>query len=112
MTAAYGYDAASQLLSISYASGSTSLGNLTYGYDLAGRVVARGGSLFQSVPPGVVSGATYNAANRLTQRVAGGVTINPVWDANGSLTSDGGNSGHLGRAQPVERNPRAGELHV
>jgi YD repeat-containing protein len=92
VTAAYAYDAARELLSISYAAGGTLLGNLTYGYDLAGRVVARGGLLFQSVPPGSVSGATYNVANRLTQRVAGGVTINPVWAANGSQTSDGVNS--------------------
>jgi hypothetical protein len=62
---------------------------LTYGYDLAGRVDARGGSLFQSVLPGAVSTASYNLGNRLTSRSAAGVTASPVWDANGNLTSDG-----------------------
>ena len=39
-----------------------------------------------------LTSASYNAANRLTQRVANGVTISPTWDANGSLTNDGTNA--------------------
>lgn len=48
-----------------------------------------GGTLFQSVLPAAVTSATYNLANRMTARTAAGVTINPTWDANGSLTGDG-----------------------
>ena len=65
------------------------LGTLTYGYDAAGRIVARGGTLFQSVLPQAVTSATYDLGNRLTQRIASGITTTPSWDANGSLTSDG-----------------------
>jgi YD repeat-containing protein len=36
-TMSYGYDAASQLSAINYQLGNTTLGNLTYSYDLAGR---------------------------------------------------------------------------
>ncbi len=42
----------------------------------------------------------------------GRATINPEWDANGSLTSDGVNSGHVGRAQPVERDRRGREFFL
>src|SRR5262249_31644798 len=67
----------------------TTLGTVTYGYDLAGRVVARGGTLFQSVLPAAVTSASYDLANRLTSRTAAGVTASPTWDANGNVTSDG-----------------------
>lgn len=89
ITASYTWDAASQLVGITYANGTTTLGDLTYGYDLAGHVVARGGSLFQSVLPAAVTSATYDLANRLTARTAAGVTATPTWDANGNLVSDG-----------------------
>jgi RHS repeat-associated protein len=89
ITASYGYDAASQLTAITYASGATTLGTLTYGYDLAGRVNARGGSLFQSLLPAAVTSVSYDLANRLTSRTASGVTVTPSWDANGNLANDG-----------------------
>ena len=89
VTAAYVYDTASQLTSITYMSGATTLGTLTYTYDAAGHVSSRGSTLFQSVLPAAVTSATYNLANRLTARTAAGVTASPVWDTNGSLTSDG-----------------------
>jgi RHS repeat-associated protein len=89
VTAAYTWDAASHLTGITYSNGSTTLGDLTYGYDLAGRVSARGGSLFQSVLPAAVTSATYNLANRLTARTTAGVTASPSWDANGNLSNDG-----------------------
>jgi YD repeat-containing protein len=89
IAATYTWDAASQLTGITYASGTTTLGTVTYGYDLAGRVVARGGTLFQSVLPAAVTSASYDLANRLTARTAAGVTTTPTWDANGNLTSDG-----------------------
>jgi hypothetical protein len=47
---------------------------LTYTYDLAGRVAARGGTLFQSLLPAAVTSASYDLANRLTARTAAGVT--------------------------------------
>jgi RHS repeat-associated protein len=89
---AYSYDTANELTGITYSSGTTTLGTLTYGYDLAGRITSRGGTLFQSVLPPALTSATYNAANRLTARVAAGATISPTWDANGSLASDGTNT--------------------
>lgn len=87
--ATYTWDAASQLSGITYTNGSTTLGTLTYGYDLAGQIVLRGGSLFQSVLPASVTSASYDLANRLSSRTAAGVTSTPAFDANGGLTSDG-----------------------
>jgi YD repeat-containing protein len=89
ISAAYSWDAASQLSGITYTSGTTTLGALTYGYNLAGRVTSRDGTLFQSVLPAAVTSATYNLANWLTARTAAGVTASPIWDTNGNLTSDG-----------------------
>ncbi|WP_427308981.1 RHS repeat-associated core domain-containing protein [Cupriavidus sp. H39] len=82
----YSYDIADQLTGISYANGGTSLGNLTYAYDAAGRRIQMGGSLASMVLPAAMSGATYDAANRLTSWA--GATL--TYDANGNLTSDGG----------------------
>ena len=48
----------------------------------------RGGTLFKTVLP-PASTATYDMANRMTQRTSAGVTINPAWDAAGELMSDG-----------------------
>jgi RHS repeat-associated protein len=89
VSAAYTWDAASQLTAITYSSGATALGSLTYGYDLAGYVNTRGGSLFTSALPAPVTSASYNLGNRLTSRTAAGVTISPTWDLNGNLTNDG-----------------------
>ena len=47
--------------------------------------------MFVTGLPQPVTRATYDPANRLIQRVANGVTVNPTWDANGNLTSDGVN---------------------
>ena len=87
--ASYGYDSASEMTSVAYANGATTLGTLGYGYDAASRVSARSGSLFASALPNAVTSSAYDSANRLTSRVASGVTQQPVWDANGSLASDG-----------------------
>lgn len=89
IAASYAWDVAGQLTGITYASGSTTLGTLTYGYDLAGRIASRGGTLFQALLPAAVTSASYDAANRLTTRTASGVTAQPSFDANGNLTSDG-----------------------
>lgn len=84
----YGYDAASQLTGITYKNGATVLGNLTYSYDQSGRRTKLGGSLARTGLPQPLSSATYNAANRVTQR--GSATL--AYDANGNLTSDGINT--------------------
>ena len=85
----YAYDAASRLTGVSYARGGTSVGSLSYGTDAAGRIVARGGSLFQSVPPAAVTSASYDAANRLTHWITAGGGVTPSYDANGNMTHDG-----------------------
>ena len=85
---AYGYDSASQLTSLTYTSGQTQLGDLSYGYDLAGRVTTVGGSWARTGLPAAVSTATYDAANQLTQWG----TASLSYDANGNLTGDGTNT--------------------
>ncbi len=88
ITATYAWDAASQLTGITYrrADGSV-LGDLTYGYDLAGRRTKAGGSLAKVDLPQAVSDAQYNGANQLTRW--GGKTF--AYDLNGNLASDGVN---------------------
>src|SRR5713226_777865 len=84
----YGYDAASQLTSITYKNGSTTIGNLTYAYDLAGRRTGVGGSYARTGTPQAASPATYNVNNQLTQWKGASLT----YDANGNLTGDGTNT--------------------
>nr|WKF59728.1 tRNA(Glu)-specific nuclease WapA [Paraburkholderia busanensis] len=86
--ATYTWDAASQLTGITFrrADGSL-LGDLTYGYDLAGRRTTMGGSLAKVNLPQAVSDAQYNAANQLTRWA--GRTLS--YDLNGKLVSDGVN---------------------
>ena len=88
ITADYSWDAASQLTGITYkrADGSV-LGDLAYGYDLAGRRTKASGSLAKVDLPAAVSDAQYNAANQLTGWA--GKTL--TYDLNGSLASDGVN---------------------
>jgi RHS repeat-associated protein len=80
----YGYDDASQLTSLSYQKASTTIGNLTYSYDVAGRRTSMGGSLAQVNLPAAITSTTYDAANRLT---AWG-THALAYDDNGVLSSD------------------------
>ena len=84
----YGYDGASRVTSLSYSLGPASLGNLTYTYDADGRRTNAGGSLASMNLPSVLSSATYNANNQLTQWGAVGLS----YDLNGNMTSDGSNS--------------------
>src|SRR5712664_2432649 len=84
----YSYDAASQLTGITYKNGSTTLGNLTYAYDLAGRRTGVGGSYARTGTPQAAPSATYNVNNQLTQWKGASLT----YDANGNLTSDGTNT--------------------
>src|SRR5438128_1254703 len=80
----YGYDVASHLISITFTHGGTTLGDLTYEYDVLGHRTSVGGSLAATGLPSSVSSATYDAANRLT---AWG-SISLTYDLNGNLTSD------------------------
>jgi len=88
IAAIYAWDAASQLTGITYkrADGSV-LGDLTYGYDLAGRRIKAGGSLAKVSLPQAVGDAQYNAANQLTRWA--GKTFS--YDLNGNVVSDGTN---------------------
>ena len=84
----YGYDNASQLTGLTYKNGSTTLGNLTYSYDLAGRRINTGGSYARTGTPQAAPSASYNVNNQLTNWK--GATLQ--YDANGNLTSDGTNT--------------------
>lgn len=88
VTMTYGYDGASQLTGINYALGGTTLGNLTYAYDLAGRRTTVGGSFARSNVPAALASASYNANNQMTQFGAAAL----AYDLNGNLTSDGTNT--------------------
>ena len=82
------YDIAGQLSSLTYAKGSTTLGNLVYTYDAAGRVNSVTGTLAAVSLPAPETGETYDAANRLT--AVGSTTY--TYDNAGNLTSDGATS--------------------
>ncbi len=84
----YGHDAASRATSIEYKKSGISLGDLTYGYDAAGRRIKVGGSFARTSLPQAVASLPYNAANRLTKRAAKTLT----YDANGNLINDGVNN--------------------
>jgi RHS repeat-associated protein len=85
IVAEYGFDAASQLTALTYKNGSTVIGDLTYTYDQTGQRTKVGGSLARTGLPQPLASATYNGANRLTQRDSMTLT----YDANGNLTNDG-----------------------
>lgn len=85
---AYSYDAASQLTGLTYTVGTTTMGNLTYSNDNAGRRTSVGGSFARTGLPLAVASATYDAANELTKWG----TASPTYDANGNLTNDGLNT--------------------
>ncbi|HZN06928.1 MAG TPA: RHS repeat-associated core domain-containing protein [Pyrinomonadaceae bacterium] len=87
-TTDYDYDLSGRLTGITYKLGSTVLGDLTYQYDAAGRRTVTGGTFARTNLPQPFASATYNDANRLTQKGAATFT----YDANGNLTSDGTNT--------------------
>jgi RHS repeat-associated protein len=82
---AYGYDGANQLDSITYTRGSTTLGNLAYAYDPAGRTSRISGTYARADVPAAYGPATYDNANQLTTLA----TTPRTYDADGNLTSDG-----------------------
>jgi RHS repeat-associated protein len=81
----YGYDNDSRINSMSYQVGTTSVGNLTYQYDAAGRRTQLGGSLAATGFPQAISSAVYDVSNELTNW--NGTTIG--YDANGNIQNDG-----------------------
>jgi RHS repeat-associated protein len=85
IVATYGYDAANQLTSLVYANGATTLGDLGYTYDLAGNRTAVTGSWARTSLPEALSGATYDAANRILTWAGQAYS----YDLNGNLASDG-----------------------
>jgi RHS repeat-associated protein len=82
----YGYDDASQVVSLTYKKADgTSIGDLTYAYDGAGRRTRTAGSLSATNLPNTITSATYDANNRLT--AWNGVPF--TYDDNGNLLNDG-----------------------
>jgi RHS repeat-associated protein len=81
----YTYDAAGQLTGITYRQGTTTLGDLTYAYDNAGRRISVGGGFARTDLPVTIATTSHNANNQLTQWGAPTLT----YDFNGNLTGDG-----------------------
>ena len=86
--ATYSYDIGSHLTGVTFANGGTTLGSLSYAYDLVGRRTAVGGSFARTGLPSPVSSSAYNANNELTTWG----TANLFYDSNGNMTSDGTHS--------------------
>jgi YD repeat-containing protein len=89
ISVAYTYDNNSRLTTLTYQNAATILGNLTYGYDQAGRVTQVGGSYARTNLPAPLTAATYDVANRLT---SWGGNSSYAYDANGNMTGDGVNT--------------------
>ncbi|ATO85126.1 Teneurin-3 [Actinoplanes sp. SE50] len=85
VTTSYAYDTTGQATAVDYRRGTATLGGITYRYDTAGRRQGVDGSLTQVDLPPAVTGATYDAADRLTRW--GNAAL--AYDSNGNLTSDG-----------------------
>ena len=82
----YSFDAANELTGLAYVSGQTTLGSLNYGYDAGGQRVGTSGTWASDhIPAATSSDYQYNAANRIT----GGNSTAPTFDANGNMLSDG-----------------------
>jgi RHS repeat-associated protein len=81
----YDYDDASQLTGLTYTLGTTTLGTLTYSYDLAGNRTTVGGTWARTNLPAALASASYDAANQIATWGSTSFT----YDANGSLTNDG-----------------------
>jgi RHS repeat-associated protein len=84
----YTFDDANELLSIVYAKGSSSVGDVGYTYDLMGRRIGHSGTLAKQLTPSTAASATYDEANRLTNW--DGTSLG--YDDNGNLTSLGSSS--------------------
>ena len=86
VTQTYAYDTAGEVRSITYTGGAgTTLGDLTYTYDAAGRPTHVGGSYARAEIPAAYGPATYDAANQLSS--VGATTYS--YDDAGNLANDG-----------------------
>ena len=79
----YAYNAASELPSLTYKQGATTLGTLTYTYDLAGNRLTTGGTFARNNLPPAITPTNYNANN---QQLTFG-TITETYDLNGNLAT-------------------------
>ena len=79
----YAYNAASELTSLTYKKGATTLGTLLYTYDAAGNRIKTGGTFARSGLPPALSTVSYNANNQ--QTTFGTNTI--TYDLNGNLAT-------------------------
>jgi RHS repeat-associated protein len=85
VAATYSYDDDSRISGITYTKGASTLGDLGYVYDGAGRRTNVTGAWARTSLPAAVSSMTYNADNQMTARA--GVTM--TYDNNGNLINDG-----------------------
>src|SRR5207302_7167358 len=76
------------LLSLTYQHSGSTIGDLAYTYDAAGRRATTTGSYARLNLPAAVSSATYNANNQLTKWG----TTNLSYDLNGNMLGDGNNT--------------------
>jgi RHS repeat-associated protein len=81
----YGYDDDSRLTGLTYKQGMSTLGTLTYAYDVNGQRTTVGGTYARTGLPTALTSATYDDANQIA--TFGGTSF--TYDANGNLTSDG-----------------------
>jgi RHS repeat-associated protein len=88
LSVTYGYDDASQLLSLTYKRSTTTIGDLAYSYDQAGRRATTSGTYARLNLPAALSSAQYDVNNRVFNW--GGTTIS--YDLNGNMAGDGVNT--------------------
>jgi RHS repeat-associated protein len=88
VSVAYSFDNDSHITGITYNFGANTWGNLTYSYDALGRRTQVGGSFARTNLPGVITSASYDSANELTNW--NGTAIS--YDLNGNMASDGTNA--------------------
>jgi RHS repeat-associated protein len=84
----YAYDTASRLASLTYKKGATTLGDLAYSYDAAGRIEAAGGTSARTTLPDPVASAAFDAANEQTAWNGSSFSYDP----DGNLVNDGTNA--------------------
>ena len=82
------YDVASQLTGLTYTLAGSTLGNLTYSYDVAGNRSSVGGTWARTGLPAATPTASYDAANQISTWNGTSFT----YDAGGNLTFDGTNT--------------------
>lgn len=102
----YAYNAASDVTSLTYKQGTTTLGDLTYTYEPAGNRIKTGGTFARTNLPPALTTTNYNSNNQqttfgtttetydlndnLTTTTDAGVTTTYTWNARNQLTSISG----------------------